>query len=206
LVRERGLGMQEASEAVASGLVAIRSDLETAEAICEAGRAATGGVLGVANINAPGQIVISGDDPSLEAAAEAARDHGIRRVVRLPVAGGFHSALMASGAERLQRALEGVTVHAPRFPVISNVTAKPTTDPDTIRANLVAQVTSPVRFTDCVGAARGLGVETTLEVGPGRVLSGLVRRIVPEITTVTAEDAEAIRRLGAASAETGGAQ
>lgn len=195
LVRERGLGMQEASEANPSGLTALRCETEDAEAICRAAREQTGGVLSVANINAPGQIVISGDLASLDAAEAIAKERGIRRATRLPVAGAFHSVLMEPGAKRLAQALGKVEVRTPTVPIISNVTAQPTTDPDEIRANLVAQVTSPVRFVDCVQAARALGVGATLEVGPGRVLSSLVRRIVPEIATYGADGAESIDAL-----------
>jgi [acyl-carrier-protein] S-malonyltransferase len=195
LVRERGLGMQAASEANPSGLTALRCETADAEALCAAAREQTNGVCSVANINAPGQIVISGDLASLDAAEAIAKERGIRRPTRLPVAGAFHSVLMAPGAERLAAALERVEVHTPSAPVISNVTARATTDPDEIRANLVAQVTSPVRFVDCVQAARALGVTTTLEVGPGRVLSGLVRRIDPEIETLGADGAESIDAL-----------
>lgn len=200
LVRERGLGMQEASDAAPSGLLALRADEDVAEAVCAEARAKTGGICTVANLNAPGQIVISGDDASLEAATEAAKGHGIRRTTRLPVAGAFHSPLMAMGAERLAAALEGVTVHTPRVPVISNVTAQGTTDPDVIRANLVAQVTSPVRFVDCVKAGRALGVEITVEVAPGKVLSGLTRRIETDINTFSVDSAESLSALDVAAA------
>jgi [acyl-carrier-protein] S-malonyltransferase len=195
LVRERGLGMQEASERVPSGLTALRCEPEDAEAICAAARAKTGGTCSVANLNGPGQVVISGDLPSLEAAEEAAKARGVRRPTRLPVAGAFHSALMRPGAERLARALEKVTVSKPRVPVVSNVTARATTDPGEIRANLVAQVTSPVRFADCVRAARALGVTRTLETAPGHVLSGLVRRIDETMATDAADTAAALAAL-----------
>lgn len=195
LVRERGLGMQEASEAVPSGLTALRCEVDQAERITAAARHQTGGVCSVANINAPGQIVISGDVPSLDAAEALARAEGIRRPTRLPVAGAFHSELMAPGAERLRRALEGIEIRPPSVPIISNVTAEPTTDPAVIAENLVAQVTHPVRFVDCVAAAKRLGVRETLEVGPGRVLSGLLRRIDPELTTHVADTAEAMKTL-----------
>lgn len=197
IVRERGLGMQEASEANPSGLTALRCEADDAEAICRAAREQTDGVCSVANINAPGQIVISGDLASLDAAEAIAKERGIRRPTRLPVAGAFHSVLMAPGAKRLAAALAEVEVKAPVAPIISNVTARPTTAPDEIRANLIAQVTNPVRFVDCVQAARELGVSTTLEVGPGRVLSGLVRRIDGEIETLGADTADTIVALGA---------
>lgn len=195
VVRERGLGMQEASEAHPSGLTALRCEAEDAEAICAAAREQTNGVCSVANINAPGQIVISGDVASLAAAEAIAKDRGIRRATRLPVAGAFHSVLMEPGAKRLAAALETVDVKVPTAPIISNVTAQPTTDPETIRANLIAQVTSPVRFVDCVQAACALGVDATLEVGPGRVLSSLVRRIDGDLETYGATDVESIEGL-----------
>lgn len=201
LVRERGLGMQEASEANPSGLTALRCEAEDAEAVCAAAREQTGGTCTVANLNAPGQVVISGDIPSLDAAEAIAKERGIRRPTRLPVAGAFHSPLMQIGAERLAKALENVEIHAPKVPVISNVTGEATTDPDTIRANLVAQVTSPVLFMDCVRTAIGMGVTRVVESAPGKVLTGLARRIDADAkltTLVNADTADAIEALGGA--------
>lgn len=195
VVRERGLGMQQASEAVPSGMTALRCDAADAEAICASAREQTGGVCGVANLNAPGQVVISGDVPSLEVAEAAAKERGIRRPTRLPVAGAFHSSLMQAGAERLARVLEDIEVRTPRVPVISNVTAQATTDPGVIRANLIAQVTSPVRFLECVQAAKAIGITRTIEAAPGRVLTGLVRRIEPELDALSASDAAAVSAL-----------
>ncbi|MDA1193842.1 MAG: ACP S-malonyltransferase [Planctomycetota bacterium] len=201
LVRERGLGMQAASEAHPSGLTALRCDAPDAEALCAAARELTGGTCTVANLNAPGQVVISGDLASLDAAEAIAAERGIRRPARLPVAGAFHSPLMQIGADRLARALENIEIRTPRVPVISNVTGKPTTDPDEIRANLIAQVTSPVLFVDCVESALALGVTRVVESAPGRVLTGLARRIdaAGRITTlVNADTAEAIEAWAAA--------
>ena len=197
LVRERGLGMQEASEVQPSGLTALRCEGAEAEAVCAAARERTGGVCTVANLNGPGQVVISGDVASLDVAEGIAKERGIRRPTRLPVAGAFHSPLMQIGADRLARALETVQVRAPRVPVISNVTGRPTRDPDEIRANLVAQVTSPVLFVDCVQSALGLGIDRVIETAPGRVLTGLVRRIDEEgrIALVNADTAEAVDAL-----------
>lgn len=197
LVRERGLGMQEASEAQPSGMTALRCEADEAEAVCAAAREATGGVCTIANLNAPGQVVISGDVPSLDAAEEIAKERGVRRPTRLPVAGAFHSPLMQIGAERLARTLEGIEVRAPSVPVVSNVTAAPTQDPDEIRQNLIAQVTHPVRFMDGVRAARNLGVVRAIEPAPGRVLAGLLRRIDPDIETHSAADAQAVAALAA---------
>jgi [acyl-carrier-protein] S-malonyltransferase len=111
---------------------------------------------------------------------------------------------MQPGAERLARALERVEVRRPSVPVISNVTARATSDPAEIRENLVAQVTSPVRFTDCVAAAKALGVRAVVEVGPGRVLAGLVKRIDPELETHAADTADAVDALAATSTPLGG--
>ncbi len=203
LVRERGLGMQVASEAVASGMIALRCETDEAEAVCTAAREETGGVCSVANLNAPGQVVISGDVPSLDAAERIAKEQGVRRPTRLPVAGAFHSTLMQPGADRLAQALENVTLAAPRVPVISNVTAEPTTDVDQIRTNLIAQVTSPVQFVRCVKSARSLGVERIIEPAPGRVLAGLIRRIDTDIETLPANDAESVDALLPASEASG---
>lgn len=195
LVRERGLGMQEASEAHPSGMLALRCEISDAEAVCDAARAATGGVCTVANLNAPGQVVISGDEASMDAAEAAAKERGMRRATRLPVAGAFHSPLMELGAIRLARTLESIEIRPPAVPVISNVTARPTQDPKQIRQNLIDQVTHPVRFMACVQAARFLAIERVIEPAPGRVLAGLIRRIDPEIAAVAATDAVAIGAL-----------
>jgi len=192
LVRERGLGMQEASERAPSGMTALRCEADAAERICAAAREATGGICAIANLNAPGQVVISGDLRSIEEAEQAAAEMGVRRPVRLPVAGAFHSPLMQPGADRLAAALRGVALRAPRVPVISNVTGAPSRDPDVLRANLVAQVTSPVRFADCVRAARALGVRRVVEPAPGRVLAGLVRRTEPDLVAVSVDTAGAV--------------
>ncbi len=198
LVRERGLGMQEASERVPSGMMALSVERDVAEALCAAARAATGGVCSVANLNAPGQVVISGDLGSLDKAEALAKEQGVRRPTRLPVAGAFHSTLMQPGAERLARALARVKLAAPNLPVIPNATARSTRDVGEIRAALLAQVTSPVRFVECVEAARSLGAEGILEPAPGMVLAGLIRRIDPALVTCGAPSSEAVAELLAA--------
>jgi [acyl-carrier-protein] S-malonyltransferase len=198
LVRERGLGMQEASERVRSGMTALAVERDVAEALCAAARAATGGVCSVANLNAPGQVVISGDLDSLDKAEALAKEQGVRRPTRLPVAGAFHSTLMQPGAERLAKALARVKLAAPSLPVIPNATARPTRDVGEIRAALLAQVTSPVRFVECVEAARALGAEGLLEPAPGTVLASLVRRIDPALVMYGAPTSEAVAELLAA--------
>lgn len=190
LVRERGLGMQAASERVPSGMTALTLERAAAEQLCADVRAVTGGTLSVANLNAPGQVVISGDRVSLEKAETLAKERGVRRPARLPVAGAFHSELMRPGAERLAKALERVRLAPPALPVIPNATARPTRDVGEIRAALLAQVTSPVRFIECVQAARALGAAGTLELPPGTVLSGLVKRIDAEMATHSVASAD----------------
>jgi [acyl-carrier-protein] S-malonyltransferase len=192
LVRERGLGMQEASRAVPSGMSALRGEEPMAQEACARARAATGGVCVVANLNAPGQVVVSGDLATLAAAEEAAKALGSRRPIRLDVAGAFHSPLMEPGARRLEAALAGVEVRRPVCPVWSNVTGTPSDDPVEIRRRLVAQVTSPVRFLDGVRAARAAGMERAVEPAPGRVLSGLLAKIDPALEVVGVPDAEAL--------------
>ncbi len=197
LVKERGLGMQEASAAVPSGMSAMRCEEAVAAEACAKARAATGGVCVVANLNSPGQVVISGDLPTLAAAEEAAKAAGVRRPIRLDVAGAFHSPLMAPGARRLERALSDVEIRRPLFPVFSNVTARAHDDPKEIRANLVAQVTSPVRFLDCVRAARAAGMERAVEVAPGLVLTGLLGKIYPAVVVTSVPSADAWAALPA---------
>lgn len=200
LVRERGIGMQEASEAQPSGMTALRCEHEEAHAICAAAVDRTGGVCLLANLNAPGQAVISGDLPTLEAAEEIAVQRGVRRPTRLPVAGAFHSPLMQPGADRLAATLESVPIQPPRVPVYSNVTGRATVDPDEIRSNLVAQVTSPVLFLADVQNAARAGVRRIVELAPGRVLTGLVRRIDERLACANVDTAEALAALAAGGA------
>lgn len=192
VVRERGLGMQEASLAVPSGMSVLRCEEPVAAEACARARVATRGVCVVANLNAPGQVVVSGDLPTLAAAEEAAKTLGVRRPIRLDVAGAFHSPLMSLGARRLEAALGAVEVCRPNFPVWSNVTGAATFEPAEIRRNLVAQVTSPVRFMDCVRAARAAGMDVALETAPGLVLSGLMAKIDATLTVRSVPNADAL--------------
>ncbi len=121
--------------------------------------------------------MLSGTREAIGEAERLAAEGGARKTVRLNVAGAFHSSLMQPAADRLARLLEGVTFRPPVLPAWSNVTAAPHADPDTIRANMVRQVTSPVRWVECVQGMRAAGIASYWECGPGRVLSGLVKRI-----------------------------
>jgi [acyl-carrier-protein] S-malonyltransferase len=186
LVRERGRLMQEACDVEPGTMAAILGlDPAVLAPIC-AGHGAS-----VCNINAPGNITIGGTIAAVEAASAAAAAAGATRVVPLTVSGAFHTPLMAVAAEGLRRALAGVTFAEPRTPVVSNVSATLMTDASDFAAELVDQVTNPVLWADSVTAMQAAGVTTLLEFGPGRVLSGLARRIDRSLETRnigTAED------------------
>ena len=159
---------------------------EQAAALCAAVSGDVDGVVVPANLNAPGQIVISGDTLAVEAAVARAAEFGARKAVPLSVSGAFHSPLMAPAAARLGEALSAVEVRAPRCPVTLNVTAAPTTDPDEIRARLLDQLTSPVRWAESLVAMQAAGVTRFVEVGTGNVLSGLVKRTLgKDVETAT---------------------
>lgn len=182
LVRLRGEAMQAASEEVRSSMTSLMgASLEAAEALAAVGR--TKGICAVANRNAPGQIVLSGEIAALEAAEAAAPEHGIKRAVRLTVAGGFHSECMRSASDRLEKALADVAVRPPRIGFLSNVTAGPLEDPDEIKAALARQVCASVLWEDSMRHALGRGITAYLEPGPGTVLAGLMRRITKEAGT-----------------------
>jgi len=185
LVRLRGEAMQAASEACESGMLSLMGATEDqAFALAEVGQAA--GICQVANLNAPGQIVVSGEFPALDAVAAAAKEHGVRRTRRLVVAGGFHSECMRPAADRLAAALGDVEIQAPRVPVVSNVTARPVGDPTEIRGLLARQVCSPVLWEKSVRWASEQGVTSFLEPGPGAILAGILRKIDPELQVSSA--------------------
>ncbi|MCZ6573996.1 MAG: ACP S-malonyltransferase [Planctomycetota bacterium] len=177
LVRLRGSAMQEASDDPPSGMTSlVGADRETAQEVCDEATA-SGGVCVVANLNAPGQVVISGDREALARAEAAATAHGIRRTIRLEVAGAFHSPLMEPARARLEQAIDDTPFKPARFPVIANATAEPASDVDTLRKNLVRQLTAPVLFESSLRRALADGVESFFELSPGRVLCGLVKKI-----------------------------
>ena len=177
IVRERGR-LMGASGADRPGTMAAVLGLgaEGVDEVCQRA-AAAGGVVVPANLNAPGQVVISGDVEAVAAAGGFAREAGARRVVPLNVSGAFHSPLMGAAAEGLRQALEAATWADPNFPVVSNATAAAVTDSETARRTLMLQLTSPVRWMEGIVRIRDRGPSRWLEVGPGHVLSGLARRI-----------------------------
>lgn len=180
LVRLRGQAMQAAADAAPGGMVALIGAEEPAAAkLCA--EAAQGEVLAVANLNSPGQVVISGARGACMRAIELAKNHGIRRAMSLPVAGAFHSPLMAPAADRLKAALAAVTFKDPQWPVYTNVTAKAVTKAAEVPALLVAQLTSPVRWADSVVAMQAAGIDEFLELGPGKTLCGMITRTVKDV-------------------------
>lgn len=189
LVALRGAAMQAASEAAPSGMVSLLgADRETAQKICD--EAAGGSVLVVANLNAPGQVVVSGDADACGRVPAAARRHGVRRAVPLKVAGAFHSPFMEPAREQLEEALERVHLRDPGLPVYSNVTAAPVRSADEARRLLVRQVVAPVLWEAAMRRMIEDGFKSFYEPAPGRVLTGLMRKIDPDVT-VTPLDEEA---------------
>jgi len=176
VVQQRGAAMQEASDATPSGMVSILG-LEQVQvaALCEKVR--QGEVLQVANLLCPGNIVISGTVGACERAAEAAQSFGAMKAVPLAVAGGFHTGLMRPADQRLAEVLARVPMHPPRIPVISNVDARPHDSPEEIRQLLIQQVVQPVLWEASMRYLIAEGFDLFYEVGPGRVLRGLLRRI-----------------------------
>jgi len=174
LVSVRAQAMQKACEAEPSTMAAILSlDDNVVDEICES----TEGIVVPANYNCPGQLVISGEFPAVEKACEKAKEAGARRALILPVGGAFHSPLMASAREELKAAIESTTFNKPICPIYQNVTAAAETNPENIKTNLVSQLTGAVRWSQSVSQMIADGATSFTEVGPGKVLQGLVRKI-----------------------------
>ena len=174
LVSARANAMQEACELQPSTMAAVLGlDNDVVETICHD----TQGVVVAANYNCPGQLVISGEVPAVEAACAALSEAGARRALMLPVGGAFHSPLMEPAREKLAQAIESAAIEAPRCPIYQNVSAEPTTDPGVIRTQLVAQLTAPVRWTQTMQAMIAAGATNVTEVGPGKVLQGLFKKV-----------------------------
>ncbi|SFZ80864.1 [Acyl-carrier-protein] S-malonyltransferase [Devosia enhydra] len=185
LLRIRGRAMQQAVPVGEGAMAAILGvDMATLREICAL--SAQGQVCDIANDNAPGQIVISGHAAAVERAMGLAKEKGAKRALPLPVSAPFHCRLMQPAAEAMQAALAEAAIKAPVVPLVANVTARPVSDPDDIRRHLVAQVTGMVRWTESVGWLAGEGGVTRLvELGSGKVLSGLARRIAPDAEAVS---------------------
>jgi [acyl-carrier-protein] S-malonyltransferase len=192
-VRRRGEYMQEAVP-VGEGAMAAVLGLPVAdvEALCR--EAAEGDVLSPANLNAPDQTVVAGSAAAVNRLAVLGRSRGARKIVPLPVSAPFHCALMQPARERLARDLATLPLRDARYPVVLNVTAWPETKAEALRAALVEQVTQPVRWTESVLRMKEMGATLLIEVGPGRVLSGLARRIAPDLALSNVEDEATLRK------------
>ena len=197
LVRKRGEFMQDAVPVGTGAMAALMGlDVEAAEKACA--EAAQGEVVNVANINSPAQIVIAGHKGAVERAVKVAAGLGGKKSVLLPVSAPFHSALMKPAADRLAALLERVAVRAPRVPVVRNVDAGLTTTADDVKPFLIRQVASPVRWADCLTALAREGATVWLEVGPGRVLSGLLKRTIDGARGLAVEDPDSLDAAAAA--------
>jgi [acyl-carrier-protein] S-malonyltransferase len=184
LLRTRGRAMQEAVP-VGAGAMAALIGLDYAAASEVARTAAEGEVCDVANDNGAGQVVVSGSRAAVERAVEIAKAKGAKRAILLPVSAPFHCALMAPAAKVMAEALRAVDMKAPAVPLVANVVAGPISDPDEIRRRLVEQVTSMVRWRESIAWLAGAGVGVFVEVGAGKVLSGLAKRIADGAETLT---------------------
>ncbi|MGH7408774.1 MAG: ACP S-malonyltransferase [Candidatus Methylomirabilales bacterium] len=201
IVRKRGEFMQEAV-AVGAGAMAALLGLEAAavEAVCR--EAAAAGVVEVANLNAPGQVVIAGERAAVERAVAIAKERGAKRAVPLPVSAPFHCRLMRPAMERLREVLATVRLRDLRIPCVTNVDAVPVRTGAEVAEALVRQVAAPIRWVEGVERLTREGVDTFVEVGPGKVLTGLIRRIAPAARTFPVEDLAGLD--AAASALAGG--
>lgn len=193
LVIERGRAMAEMRQGSMCALIGI--EVEAATTACDDARRDTGEIVVVANHNAPGQLVISGSTTGVEAASKLALERGARRAIPLNVSGAFHSPLMGAAAARFDTALDGVRLSDPEPAVVCNVDAQDVHTATELRERLRLQLTSPVRWIDCVHRLVELGAEFLVEVGPGKVLSGLAKRIAPDVRTLSIGDPEAAVRI-----------
>ena len=194
LLKTRGRAMQEAVPLGEGAMAALMGlDLETARAIAE--EAAGADVCTTANDNAPGQVVVSGTAAAIDRAVEIAKAKGAKRAIMLPVSAPFHCALMAPAADVMADALAEISMAPLPVPLVANITAQPVTDPAEIRPLLVEQVTGMVRWRECVLTMKELGVDTMVEIGAGKVLSGLGRRIDADLGTMSVGTPETIEEF-----------
>ena len=183
LVSQRGTFMEESCKATDGAMAALIGGDE--EKVRELAAAAD---VDVANLNAPGQIVISGTSAGIDDAVAKAKDFGIRRAIKLNVAGAYHSRLMAAAQEKLAAELAGTAISSPAIPVVANFTAAPVSSVEEIRSTLTAQVTGSVRWIESIQYLVAQGHSLFVEIGPGKVLAGLVAKIAPDATVVSVED------------------
>ncbi len=179
LVAKRAMAMQKCCESQPGGMAAILGlDDATIEQVCEE----IDGVVIAANYNCPGQLVISGANDAVDAACVKLKEAGARRALRLPVGGAFHSPLMEAARVELEQAISEVEFHTPVCPIYQNVDAKPQTDPEIIKANIIAQLTAPVRWTQIAQNMIADGCDNFVELGPGAVLQGMIKKVSSEVS------------------------
>ncbi len=193
-VSARAQAMSEAAEANPGTMAAVIGlDQERLSRICR--DASADGLVVMANFNSPEQIVISGEKKAVRRAMDLAKSAGARRCVPLRVSGAFHSPLMKPAGEKLAVVLSAIQFNPPKFKFVANVTGDFTSDPDEIRSLLIKQITNPVRWTDSIQKLVDAGFDTFVEVGPGRVLSGLVAKIDRNLRTISVEGTEDVERI-----------
>ncbi|AEE96245.1 ACP S-malonyltransferase [Mahella australiensis] len=191
LLRQRGRFMQEAVPIGQGAMAAIIGlDKETVEQVCK--EASKYGVVEPANYNCPGQIVISGQTVAVQKASEMAKEKGAKRAIMLEVSAPFHCSLLKSAGDRLAEVLESVSINKPAIPVIANVTAEEVSSPEDIRQLLIEQVSSPVRWEESVRRMMAMGADTFIEVGPGKALSGFVKKISKDVKVMNVEDIQSL--------------
>ena len=180
LVSQRAMAMQKACEVAPSTMAAVLGlDDKIVEEVCEQ----TNGIVVAANYNCPGQLVISGEVPAVEKACESLSEKGARRALILPVGGGFHSPMMEPAREELAQAIENASFQTPTCPIYQNVVASAVSDPESIQKNLIAQLTAPVKWTQTIQQMIADGGTEFIELGPGKVLQGLMRKIDRSVAT-----------------------
>ncbi|MFL0808906.1 MAG: ACP S-malonyltransferase [Agarilytica sp.] len=200
IVRARGQYMQEAVPQGEGAMAAIIGlDDEVVEKVCKEN--SEGGVVSPVNYNSPGQLVIAGSAANVAQAIEALKEAGAKKAMPLPVSAPFHTSLMKPAADRLEAQIMETVFNAPKIPVVHNVHAQTETDPEKIKALMVEQIFSPVRWVGCVEALVSNGIETTLECGPGKVLCGLNRRINKSISSNASDTPETLDASLAAISE-----
>lgn len=191
LVQQRGKFMQEAVPAGQGAMAAIIG-LDDALIIEACKNAEQGEVVSAVNFNSPGQVVIAGTAAAVERASALCKEAGAKRALPLPVSAPFHTSLMRPAADRLAEQINATEFKAPQIPVVHNVTAKTETDPQKIKALMIEQIYSAVRWVECVNTISEAGITVTVECGPGKVLSGLNKRINSELTALSIEKSEEI--------------
>jgi [acyl-carrier-protein] S-malonyltransferase len=194
-VKARGRAMQQAVPAGQGAMAAVLAlDAAQVAEACAAAARETGLTVQTANLNSPNQTVISGATAAVERAAALCKEKGARRAVMLPVSAPFHCALMQPAQEEVARVLGGLAMHDAKIPVAANVMGSLVTTADAARDALTRQVTGAVRWVDCMQALRGAGADVFVEVGPGKVLCGLLKQIDPELKSLNVEDAVSLEK------------